>query len=1116
MRRCIYAGLVLLVVLSPLLATPPSLDDLELWPDPLFVDLPISGSAQYVDSDGDPWAQGEYQFFLNGIPGDLGDLPAGLVLNADWTALADGFHVPADSSSLSYIDGVWNGAFHFAGGHQLRFDGGPLSNPADGGVDFWFRLHEDLSDSSYAHWNTFFWLETTTSDDIYIETQVGTIYGTSYSGGQYDGVWTGTLSLEAGDWHHFAYGWNAVDSTAVVWLDGLVVGRNRNWRGVTGLSAEVHIGNVPWGNQATLADMDAVRLWMRLPTDAEMAWAATCRAPPTQCSVLLDSTDIPEGTIVQVALRVADDTGAWSQWTSSDPDTLRPALVESLYPPVRLAAYDQACIPLEVRTSIPCDCRASEQYVLYAEMETTLQTPDGLTHTAFWLVDPTDEYHEIAVRCSSLAGDIDPDLVEAGTGYRQLRDYNPTYPRVALLWGDYDPSLGTSFFSRYDLIITWSLGNFTHEIQRTLRALNPDLKILTTGYLSYGGPPMDEWAAITDPSDPHFNWVLRDPSGTVILESYWGHPFYNLTDSSCVAWLVDYNATEWRKTKLRFDGIYFDRIHDFITHISEDIDADQDGYVDNPVVLDSLWSLGMEYYLQLLREELPNEVICGNDTPLHFGPYINGRLFEMGLAYIMDEGGSWMPFFEEYSAWEDVHREPYNIPIVCNQAPLELLWRYGLEPWNSIPPDSLEWVKTRYQRMRFGLGTTMLSDGVSVYDFGTTWWGNPWWYDEYNLDMGYPTSTPYRLTDPGATEALDDFEDGTPGNYNLNQWSPMWAEITNDPDEVISGQYSLKGGNDSMGQEWNEFAHSRTALLPLQGDSTYTVIFKYMVLQPSCPSGYFYFFARSVTGGVPSDVGHHSWRGTSGDLDSVSVTFTLESYDDYYLVFGLKYTGEYAVDDILVARGGGGMWRRDFENGAVVINPAGAPQTVDLGDTLFRFLGQQDPLHNDGLMVTTLTLQGHDAILLLRDSQSEIPPPVRLTLAVDEADVILTWSASPGATGYYVYRGNKAWFAPSIEARLTLYPLQQFSLRDPSTVGDPVENWYYLVKAVGPTGLESPASNRVGEFDYESGLPTRNMGCNRSGVQRFMVQSEEMQLHHGMPRRIRSNYGTSSLRNPEY
>jgi hypothetical protein len=40
--------------------------------------------------------------------------------------------------------------------------------------------------------------------------------------------------------------------------------------------------------------------------------------------------------------------------------------------------------------------------------------------------------------------------------------------------------------------------------------------------------------------------------------------------------------------------------------------------------------------------------------------------------------------------------------------------------------------------MRFGLAFTLMNDGYFAYEYGDTWHGNDWWYDELNVDLGYP------------------------------------------------------------------------------------------------------------------------------------------------------------------------------------------------------------------------------------------------------------------------------------------------------------------------------------------------------------------------------------------
>jgi hypothetical protein len=64
-----------------------------------------------------------------------------------------------------------------------------------------------------------------------------------------------------------------------------------------------------------------------------------------------------------------------------------------------------------------------------------------------------------------------------------------------------------------------------------------------------------------------------------------------------------------------------------------------------------------------------------------------------------------------------------------------------------------------------------------------------------------------------------------------------------------------------------------------------------------------------------------------------------------------------------------GVWRRDFDNGIVLVNPKGNPaQTVNLGGTFRKLVGSpnQDPVTNNGATVTSVTLAERDGIILRR------------------------------------------------------------------------------------------------------------------------------------------------------
>jgi len=70
-----------------------------------------------------------------------------------------------------------------------------------------------------------------------------------------------------------------------------------------------------------------------------------------------------------------------------------------------------------------------------------------------------------------------------------------------------------------------------------------------------------------------------------------------------------------------------------------------------------------------------------------------------------------------------------------------------------------------------------------------------------------------------------------------------------------------------------------------------------------------------------------------------------------------------------------GVWRRDFDNGIVLVNTTGSTQGVSLETTYRRISGTQDPSVNNGALVSSVSLQNQNTIILLRRTA----PPISLT-----------------------------------------------------------------------------------------------------------------------------------------
>lgn len=63
---------------------------------------------------------------------------------------------------------------------------------------------------------------------------------------------------------------------------------------------------------------------------------------------------------------------------------------------------------------------------------------------------------------------------------------------------------------------------------------------------------------------------------------------------------------------------------------------------------------------------------------------------------------------------------------------------------------------------------------------------------------------------------------------------------------------------------------------------------------------------------------------------------------------------------------GADVWRRDFANGVVVLNSQSRGTQVELGGEFEKLRGTQDPTVNDGAIVSEVSLNGYDALLLLK------------------------------------------------------------------------------------------------------------------------------------------------------
>jgi hypothetical protein len=142
----------------------------------------------------------------------------------------------------------------------------------------------------------------------------------------------------------------------------------------------------------------------------------------------------------------------------------------------------------------------------------------------------------------------------------------------------------------------------------------------------------------------------------------------------------------------------------------------------------------------------------------------------------------------------------------------------------------------------------------------------------------------------------------------------------------------------------------------------------------------------------PKLVGFHQ-IGSATDYKSLRYGLGSCLLDDGYFAFSEKgkgYSGVVWFDEYDAKLGKAvmppatkewqkGVYRRDFENGIVLVNPKGnGPVEVTLEEDFRRLSGKQDPAVNNGALTRKVVLQDRDGIILKRVKSVAAPTAPKL------------------------------------------------------------------------------------------------------------------------------------------
>jgi hypothetical protein len=283
--------------------------------------------------------------------------------------------------------------------------------------------------------------------------------------------------------------------------------------------------------------------------------------------------------------------------------------------------------------------------------------------------------------------------------------------------------------AKYDLLVLPAEAqNFNPGLAAALRRLNPNITILA--YVPTKSFNFEWW---TDKLHQKLlsgigdDWWLVSSSGDPV--SVWPGTKVISTVSPWQTYLPEFVKKEIMSTGY-WDGVFYDEFSANASWMNGgDIDLHHQGNRTNGALLDTAWKRATVNMLKKTRELLGKDavIVTNGDSTADLQPYVNGRMFET-FPTPWEAGGSWGGVMANYLA---LHKSVgYRAAFMINGT-------------SGTAGDDRD-----YRKMRFGLTSTLMGDGFFGFDSSVSDHGQLWWYDEYDVRLGRPTSTPVNLLAP--------------------------------------------------------------------------------------------------------------------------------------------------------------------------------------------------------------------------------------------------------------------------------------------------------------------------------------------------------------------------------
>jgi uncharacterized protein (TIGR03437 family) len=287
-----------------------------------------------------------------------------------------------------------------------------------------------------------------------------------------------------------------------------------------------------------------------------------------------------------------------------------------------------------------------------------------------------------------------------------------------------------------------------------------------------------------------------------------------------------------------------------------------------------------------------------------------------------------------------------GIALLQSSPPLQVAYGYGFMASKVALPSTQTFAQTFYPNMRFGLGTALMMDGFSTYDFGDTSSPVTWWYDEYDFNLGLPLGPAANIG--GGQAPVNLLINGGMEAGSLSPWQTFSGSDGGKASTVLDSSIAAEG---------NTSAHITVASTSAQ---PWEITFEQDNI--AITKGVTYqiqFWARSDTprslwingqGQGPLYPNYGLYQtfsvGPSWQLFTTFFTANATASDMRLEFWAGNQVGNLWIDGVQFAPSANAeIYRRDFTNGVALLNATGSAQTVSLESGLKRFSGSEAPMY---------------------------------------------------------------------------------------------------------------------------------------------------------------------------